>query len=144
MKEFPKRLYHPVPNWVKDGELFHIRIRCVAANPVPLTNPALAMKIIESAKEYSAQKIWHCGLLMLMPDHLHALLAFAPTRRMSQVVADWKRFHARNHGVVWQGNYFDHRIRSDADGQKTYLYIMRNPVVLGLCAEVNDWPFVLR
>jgi REP element-mobilizing transposase RayT len=37
-----------------------------------------------------------------MPDHLHALLSFAPDQSMSEVIRDWKRFHARTNQVIWQ------------------------------------------
>jgi putative transposase len=75
-----------------------------------------------------------------MPDHVHALLAFPGTPGMSVVIRNWKRGAARLQGVLWQDNYFDHRIRSKAEAQEKGLYIRRNPVVKGLCGKVEDWP----
>ena len=56
---------------------------------------------------------------------------------MSSVISDWKRFHARNNGVVWQEGYFDHRLRDDERGEQLEMkvdYIRQNPVAAGLCA----------
>ena len=77
-----------------------------------------------------------------MPDHLHALLAFPTAEAMSGVVGDWKRFHANTHHVAWQDGYFDHRIRGEKEFELKANYIRQNPVVKGLCARAEDWPWV--
>jgi len=49
---------------------------------------------------------------------------------MSDVVGDWKRFQMTQHGVHWQQDYFDHRLRSDERGEQLAVkfdYIRRNP-----------------
>ncbi len=76
-----------------------------------------------------------------MPDHLHALLAFPRESGMAVVIRNWKRGAARIQGVHWQDNFFDHRIRSKAEAQEKWLYMRRNPVVKGLCAKEEDWPY---
>ncbi|MBI5381079.1 MAG: hypothetical protein HZA31_04195 [Opitutae bacterium] len=53
---------------------------------------------------------------------------------------NWKRGTARMHGVVWQLNSFDHRIRNDQEAKATRAYIRRNPLVKHLCATEEDWP----
>jgi REP-associated tyrosine transposase len=45
--------------------------------------------------------------VVLMPDHLHALLSFARDDSMSSIIGNWKRFHAGNNGLRWQEGYFD-------------------------------------
>ena len=77
-----------------------------------------------------------------MPDHLHALIAFPREEAMSRVVHDWKSWHKRTHGIEWQDGYFDHRIRSENEFELKAHYIRRNPVVKGLCARAEDWPWV--
>jgi len=42
-------------------------------------------------------------------------------------------------GIAWQTNYFDHRIRSAAELQEKFSYILRNPVVKRLCANDEAW-----
>ena len=60
---------------------------------------------------------------------------------MSGAISNWKRYIAKTFKVRWQTNYFDHRIRNAAEHTAKYNYILRNPVVKGLCAEEEDWPW---
>jgi len=145
--EFPRRLHHEVPPWVEDGALFHVRIALDRGrNQSPLIDPRLAKAILDSANLYQQNERWHITLLLLMPDHLHALLSFPRDESMSSVLGDWKRFHARNNGVVWQEGYFDHRLRDDERGEQLSMkvdYIQQNPVAAGLCATAKDWPWII-
>jgi hypothetical protein len=76
---FPERLHHRMPPWVEPGALFHVRIALDREKEQrALTNPALAQEILDSAKFYEGKLRWHITLCLLMPDHLHALLSFAP------------------------------------------------------------------
>lgn len=143
MQKFPKRLHHELPLWVDaSGAVFHIRIRVATTNPVPLNDESLAPKLLDSAVEYARREVWWPNLFLIMPDHIHALLSFNPTRRMSRVIGDWKKWNHVNHGVVWQENFFDHRSRKDEFLREKETYIRRNPVVKGLCNEPEDWPWV--
>ena len=135
-------LHHGVPSWVKPDAIFHIRIRCLPETPKPLTDEQLALPLLESVRHYVTIRNWYCHLFLLMPDHLHALIFFPRDKRMSRVVGDWKKYHYRVHGVLWQDNYFDHRIRNEAELRKTEEYIRRNPVAKGLCNKSEDWPWV--
>jgi len=144
---FPERLRHSVPHWVEPGALFHVLIGLDREKEQEaLTYPALAQEILDSAKLYQAGLRWHITLFLLMPDHLHALLSFARDRSMSEIIRDWKRFHARTNHVLWQEGYFDHRLRSDERGAQVSAkmnYIRQNPVAAGLCASVQEWPWTI-
>ncbi len=144
---FPRRLHHQVPHWVEPGALFHIRIALDREKGQKLlTDRLLAQALLDSAKFYETRQKWHLTLFLLMPDHVHALLSFARDESMSHVIRDWKRFHARTNHVIWQEDYFDHRLRNDERGQQLSAkmnYIRRNPVAAGLCIRVEDWPWVI-
>ena len=144
---FPQRLHHSVPHWVEPGALFHIRIALDREKEQKaLTEPTLAPAVLDSAKFYEARMRWHITLFLLMPDHLHALLSFARDESMSEVIRDWKRFHTRRNGVSWQEGYFGHRLRADERGTQLSVkmnYIRQNPVAAGLCARVEEWPWVV-
>ena len=119
---FPQRLHHRVPPWVRPGALFHIRMALDREKEQrPLVEPALGGAILDSARFYEARMYWHITLFLLMPDHLHTLLSFAPDESMSEVIRDWKRFHSRSNGVAWQEGYFDHRLRDDERGAQLSL-----------------------
>jgi putative transposase len=138
---FGGKLHHEPPGWVGPGAIFHIRIRCAVDNPVALTQPELAAAILASARLYHEAGRWHALVMLLMPDHLHALLSFAIGQDMSRVLGDWKRFQAARHGVRWQSNYFDHRVRDDEQLRLKHFYILNNPVAKGLCEKPEDWPW---
>jgi REP element-mobilizing transposase RayT len=136
-----------VPPWVEQGALFHVRIALDRQKEQrALTDPALAQEILDSAKFYEAKCRWHITLFVLMPDHLHALLSFARDQSMSEVIKNWKRFHARTNHVLWQEGYFDHRLRPDERGSQFSAkmnYIRQNPVAAGLCARAEKWPWII-
>jgi putative transposase len=146
---FPSKLHHRVPHWVEPGALFHIRIaldREKDQQPL-LIEPVLAKALLNSARSYESKQRWHSTLFLLMPDHLHALLSFPRNQSMSSVIGDWKHFHARKHGIMWQEGYFDHRLRDDERGEQLSAkinYIRQNPVVTGLCSDAADWPWVIE
>lgn len=138
---FPGRLHHDVPSWVdRSGAVFHIRIRVAAMNLVSLTDPP---QLLSSVVEYSRHQIWWPVLFLLMPDHVHALLSFHPERRLSRVVGDWKKWNTQKCGLLWQDNFFDHRLRRGESIEEKSTYIRKNPVVKGLCSSPDQWPWVL-
>jgi REP element-mobilizing transposase RayT len=144
---FPERLHHRVPHWVEPGALFHVRVALDRGKEQKaLTHPALAQSVFDSAKSYQTKRRWHIALFLLMPDHLHAILSFARDQSMSDVIRDWKRFHARMNHVFWQEGYFHHRLRADERGAQLAAktnYIRQNPVAAGLCAKAEDWPWII-
>ena len=133
----PGKLYHRVPGWVEDGAIFHIRIRSEGDPTSSLTEP----RILEAARVYHERQRWFCHLIVLMPDHVHALLSFPRQDGMSRIIGEWKHYLAHHGGIRWQDGYFDHRIRNDAEFVEKAAYIRRNPVAKGLCAREEDWPW---
>jgi putative transposase len=140
-KAFPQRLHHAVPAWVGTGAYFHIRLRAAQGNLRSLIDPEIGCSLLNSARRYHEAGRWHCMIFLLMPDHAHALVAFPLESRFSRVVGEWKHYTALNPGIRWQANFFDHRIRNPAGLAQKYDYILRNPVVKGLCVSAHDWPW---
>lgn len=139
--DFPGRLHHAVPPWVRAGALFHIRIRADAEQNPPLIDPAVAPRLLDAVRHYHTRGRWWCRLLVLMPDHLHALLAFPEEPGMAATVRDWKRATTRLQGIRWQSNFFDHRIRHEAEADKTWAYLGNNPVAKSLAGTPEEWPW---
>jgi REP element-mobilizing transposase RayT len=84
---------------------------------------------------------------VLMPDHLHALLALGdePLPRVMQSVNS-RTARAANlangaQGPVWQSAYHDHALRADEDLLVAARYLIANPVRAGLVARVGDYPY---
>ena len=79
---------------------------------------------------------------MIMPDHLHALLAIAPDRQLGRTVTAWKSYQAKSLGIEWQAGFFDHRLRSSESIDEKANYIRMNPVRAGLVRDPEHWPHV--
>ncbi len=143
MFRYPDRLAHQTPGWVESGATYHIRISVERNYPLCLTDPKIGDALLHSVRYYHKCGRWNCRLLLLMPDHLHALLTFPYDKAMGTVVAAWKGYQAKHLGIRWQGNYFDHRIRGRGELDEKAAYIRLNPVRRNLCMREDAWPWVL-
>lgn len=82
--------------------------------------------------------------MLLMPDHVHALIAPAPDKILSRLIGDWKRYTAVKTGVHWQKNFFEHRLRNDEGWMEKAAYIRANPVRAGFCRSGEPWHFQIE
>jgi putative transposase len=79
-----------------------------------------------------------------MPDHLHAIIAFPREPGIKTTVSNWKRYLMAKHGIHWQRDFFDHRLRDEHQLREKMSYILMNPVRKGLCKESGDWAWAYR
>jgi REP element-mobilizing transposase RayT len=135
---------HLPPDWVAADATFFITLNCQVRGSSQLTCGDLPGKLFQSVAFYHEQHRWWPEMFLLMPDHLHALVFFSWEKGhgLHHVLADWKRYTARAFGIVWQRDFFDHRIRNDADHQDKWAYIRENPVRKGLVETFEHWPHV--
>jgi putative transposase len=142
--QLPQRraLPHAVPSWVEPGTTFFVTLCCAPRGKNQLCQSAVATAIFESVRRRHESHDWFMRLLVLMPDHLHALIAFPRDREMVRMVRLWKSFLARHAGVYWQRDFFDHRIRNDHEYELKADYIRQNPARAGLVNGAESWPFM--
>jgi putative transposase len=139
-----KRLPHTTPQWVAEGSWFFVTINCERRDENRLCNPKTGPVVLDAAAHYHEKSIWHCRLCLLMPDHLHAIIAFPREPGIKTVLSNWKRFLTAKHRIPWQRDFFDHRLRDEHQlGEKTS-YILMNPVRKGLCQRPEDWRWIFR
>ena len=105
--------------------------------------PTVAEQIFQTAARYDQEKTWYLILMLLMPDHLHALISVGTDMTLSTVIANFKRATTRFAGVSWQRNFFDHRIRDSGDPVGKENYILQNPVRAGLVSTAEQWSYVM-
>ena len=72
------------------------------------------------------------------------LLNFPDGKQLSRVISEWKGWLGRYHGIPWQRNFFDHRLRDDENFAEKAEYILQNPVRAGLVNDAKDWPYIWR
>lgn len=103
---------------------------------------SVAGPIFESVEFRQQRPDWHVTLLVLMPDHLHMLVTFPQDMDPRKVITDWKSLLARKAGIVWQRDFFDHRIRDHENWEQKADYIRQNPVRGGLAKRIEDWRYI--
>lgn len=93
---------------------------------------------------------WMCGSYVVMPDHVHVFITpvEGEAKRLSGVMAKWKEWTAKRilkltgtPAPLWQPEFFDHVLRSEAALTEKWNYVRANPVRAGLVAKAEDWPF---
>ncbi|MCP5518056.1 MAG: hypothetical protein H7A45_12460 [Verrucomicrobiales bacterium] len=139
-----ERLPHDIPAWVTDGSPFFITISCVPRGLNQLARPGVGDAVLAAAAFNHERRIWSCRIMVLMPDHLHAILACGREPGMKTIMKNWKKFLAVKHGIEWQRDFFDHRLRDHHAETEKLDYILRNPLRRGLVECVEDWPWVYR
>jgi len=139
-----KKLPHTVPQWVAEGSWFFITIKCLPQGTNQLCKADSGGGVLAAMSHNHDKLVWHCRLCLLMPDHLHAIIAFPREPGMQTVISNWKKFVAFKLGVRWQRDFFDHRLRDDQELQEKTSYILMNPVRKGLCERAEDWVWIYR
>jgi putative transposase len=105
-----------------------------------LCNDLVRSITFETATRYQRDARWNLHLLILMPNHLHMLIAIAGDVQLSALIRDFKRITARLASVEWQRDFFDHRLRHDESLWGKYQYLVANPVRAGLTGDGEQWP----
>src|SRR5437016_4359494 len=105
-----KKLPHTIPQWVSEGSWFFTTIKCVPVGKNQLCRANIGDAALAAMKHNHDKLLWHCRLCLLMPDHLHAIIAFPREPGMKKAIKNWKKYLAGKYGVRWQRDFFDHRL----------------------------------
>ena len=137
-----KRLPHGIPVWVQGNPIWFITICALERGGFDLVSDRVSEAILKAVEFYHSNERWHAHLFLLMPDHVHGLIAFNPGNDMGKCIAQWKSYTAKVTGIRWQRDFFDHRLRSNESLSEKARYIWNNPVRAGLVELENQWPHV--
>ncbi len=136
-----KRLLHEVPEGASDSpeeEVFFITICCLPRGENQLAGDRVWRVIDETLRHREAEGLLGIRLVLAMPDHLHGLMSFSGKKPMARVIAGFKEWVAKQAGVKWQRDFFDHRLRSWESAAEKAAYIRGNPVRAGLVQRTGD------
>jgi putative transposase len=140
-----RSLPHDPPHFIGTADaVFFITISCQPKGTNQLCKPDVASAVFRSVQHYYKNHFWSVPILLLMPDHLHMLAKFSPEVGMKKLIRNWKRYLANESGIVWQRDFFDHRLRGDESLSNKATYILQNPVRAGLVDQSQDWPYQFR
>jgi REP element-mobilizing transposase RayT len=122
-----------------EGEVYFITMCCIPRGANQLAKPEVWQTIEETLIVREANGDLTCRLALAMPDHLHALFGFTGSKPMTKVISDFKSWLAKQCGIHWQRDFFDHRLRSIESAAEKAKYIRMNPVRAGLVNNPKDW-----
>lgn len=134
-------LSHGMPPWVRLGEVCFLTICYQTRGENQLCVESVKTLLFEVTDFRQRTRRWYVHLLLLMPDHLHALASFLYDVAMKAVVANFKENTSKHAGIVWRRDFFDHRLRSDASFEEKAHSIRMNPVRQGLVALPELGPY---
>ena len=116
-----------------------------------LRQPVCAEAVLENWRHFD-ETHYRLHAWVVMPNHVHVLIAPLAGAVISEIVQSWKSYTAKkilshcapgtfaqNH--VWQPDYYDRFMRSEHHYASTVDYIHQNPVEAGLVARAEDWPW---
>ncbi|HSA02499.1 MAG TPA: transposase [Candidatus Paceibacterota bacterium] len=139
-----KYLPHSVPLGIDPQyEIYFITVCCCPKGRNQLAHSDVASGLFETIAFRNDMYCWHARLFLLMPDHAHALMSFPPSGKpIKSVISSWKEWTAKKHGIHWQRDFFEHRLRHDESLSEKAQYILDNPVRAKLVSCAKEWPYV--
>ncbi|WP_436717317.1 hypothetical protein U8335_10375 [Roseiconus lacunae] len=111
-----------------------------------LANQIAAQEVAKSLAKFHRDRYW-MGDFVIMPNHVHCLVAFQTNEIAKTQPGGWMRYSARQinkltgrTGVLWFPEPFDHLVRSPEQLEYLRSYIRDNPKK----AKLSEGSFVYR
>ncbi|MCC7300006.1 MAG: 5-formyltetrahydrofolate cyclo-ligase [Verrucomicrobia bacterium] len=115
---------------------------CSADRAKMLANNLIFKHACEFIEAGNTETGFFVSALMIMPDHIHALVSISP--QSEQKIGNWVRAFKRAIGknnIRWQKGFFDHILRSNESRSEKWEYIRNNPVRAELVRKPEEWPY---
>ena len=103
-----------------------------------LSDPRAREEVAKTLEFFHGQRYW-LGDYVIMPNHIHCLVAFLDNDIAKTQPGSWMRFSAKkinqllgSNGALWFPEPFDHLVRSDNQLEYLRSYIGDNPKKAGL------------
>src|SRR6266403_693849 len=144
-RPFPKPFRLPKQHYL--GRRAYFLTLCARDRAPYFRSHRIALWVLESLQQITAQQSFTLRAYCLMPDHLHLLLqGYSPSSDLLSFVKTFKHkttfhFRATTGKTLWQISFFDHILRTAEDLSKTAEYILLNPVRGGLVKRPEDYPY---
>jgi len=98
-----------------------------------LRDPSQREAVTTALHHFDSER-YELGAYVVMPNHVHVLFRLLGEHRLEEVIHSWKLFSASRinkmagrFGKVWQAEYWDRLMRSEAHYDWTQRYIESNP-----------------
>ncbi len=112
-----------------------------------LSDTRVAQQVADAIRAGESQKrLYERQAWVIMPNHVHMLML--PLVAVPQITHWLKGKTAMEAnlllgrtGAFWQHESYDHWVRNEREFNRIVLYIEENPVLAGLAATAEDWPW---
>jgi putative transposase len=116
---------------------------CSEARPAGLAaSHEVACLLLTEARLMELDGVWKLRCAVVMPDHVHLLIILGERLSLEKSVSRFKGTTSAvlgKVGLVWQRNFYDHRVRPGENRTGLFLYIYLNPYRAGLCGRSDRW-----
>jgi len=139
-----KRIRLPTTEYANSSRIFIITA-CTHRRERVFEDVKFAEPVFSTINDHISQRA-HLIVASLLPDHVHLLMQPQADNLIS-VIDAWKGYTTNlvhrlgYNGPLWQVSFHDHALRRDEDVQKAGIYILENPVRLGLCKDYRQYPY---
>jgi len=109
-----------------------------------LTEESTCQVFLDSLERVRCTRGIRLYAYVLMPEHVHMLMSEPERGVLCGALQALKISVARRGGgggTLWQRRYYDRNVRDHEEFMEKLRYIHRNPVVRGLCARPEEWPW---
>jgi REP element-mobilizing transposase RayT len=120
----------------------------VILTSAPFTScPALGQAVNDAVLFRRAEGQLLVFAYVVMPDHVHLLVAPQHGHNLSRVLGHYESYTTRLswqyglEGELWQRSFHDHILRRSVDAVRVIEYILNNPLRAGLVDDWCDWPW---
>ena len=128
---------------------FYYSLAVSTLNKIPLlANTEAADIIFKSFDWLETNERLRCFCVIVMPDHIHAVIQLGSKQTLPRLMQSFKSFTAKEinvrlgrSGSLWQAAYYEHGIRHDESLKAIIRYCYENPVRRGLVERARDYPY---
>ena len=128
--------------WSAPGVRYFVTV-CTQGRRCGLDARRAATMVIERVRASDALGDTATIALGVMPDHFHWLFELGVRLTLGRVIA---RLKAQTRGpleaanLVWQRDFFEHRLRAEESVEDYARYVFLNPYRANLVVPVGSWP----
>lgn len=127
------------------GQIYLVTICCSRRKRVFLKQN-LGKIVVEQLKQSDMSGDTATFAFVVMPDHLHWLIALRTNNALETVVGHFKgrsarqiNMRRRKTGKLWQPGFHDHALRHEESLRSVGNYVIYNPVRAGLARTLQDY-----
>ncbi len=132
------RLNHTPPSCLSADDFHFYVTQCALPRGKNVLIPS-ARGLTDAIQHYHRIERWFCRAYVIMPDHLHLLISPYPGQALKDLMKQWKSYTARQLGIRWQQDFFEHRLRTEESTADKAYYMELNPVRAKLVDDPKEW-----